>query len=463
MRAVAAEAGLSPGNAYYYFPSKQHLVQHFYADIQAEHRRRSSEVLSASTSLARRLAGVLHAGFDTMAPYHDFAASFIKVTIDPGSPLSPFSGESADSRAQSIALFRDVLHGSSTGMDERLREDLPELLWLAYLGLTLFWVYDTSHDQRRTHQLIGRRGAAPGAAAAADPRAGASRSHDGSAGARADGAAMILRLVVMLGMLVVLPLGLGLIPGLPTGLPRLWVAGAVPAAVALWLSQGPLAAGLCVPYELVAVGLALFGLRWWWRSPRGAADLAVLVALAAPTVAATALIAERAGRDLFGFPPSLLALTVAHFHFGGFAAALIAGLVCLSTDDGPLARAAALCVTHRRGGGLPRLLARRVGSFGRVMELAGTVVLTVGLWLVAWLTWRERRGADRLTRVLFLVAAVVPVATMALALSWALGRVSDLPHLSIDAMVASHGVANAVGFALCSVLAWRRKGMVHSG
>src|SRR5262245_51362071 len=99
MRAVAAEAGLSPGNAYYYFPSKQHLVQHFYADIQTEHRRRSAEVLSASTSLARRLAGVLHAGFDTMAPYHDFAASFIKVTIDPGSPLSPFSEESAESRA----------------------------------------------------------------------------------------------------------------------------------------------------------------------------------------------------------------------------------------------------------------------------------------------------------------------------------------------------------------------------
>jgi AcrR family transcriptional regulator len=154
MRGVAAEAGLSPGNAYYYFPSKQHLVQHFYADIQAEHRRRSSDVLAASTSLARRLAGVLHAGFDTMAPYHDFASSFIKVTIDPESPLSPFSDESADSRAQSIALFRDVLHGSATGMDERLREDLPELLWLAYLGLTLFWVYDSSLDQRRTHQLI---------------------------------------------------------------------------------------------------------------------------------------------------------------------------------------------------------------------------------------------------------------------------------------------------------------------
>jgi hypothetical protein len=273
---------------------------------------------------------------------------------------------------------------------------------------------------------------------------------------------MILRLVVMLGMLVVLPLGLGLLP-IPQWVPKVWVAGAVPAAVALWLPQGALAAVLAVPYLLVAVGLALFGLRWWWRSPKGVRALAVLIAMAAPTIAATALVAERSGHDLFGFPPSLLALTVAHFHFGGFAAALIAGLVCLSTNDGPLGRLAALCVPAGAAVVFIGFWLGRLGSFGRVMELAGTVVLTAGLWLVAWLTWRERRGADPVTRVLFLVAAVVPVATMALALSWAVGRVSDLPHLSIDAMVASHGVANAVGFALCSVLAWRRKGLVHNG
>jgi YndJ-like protein len=275
---------------------------------------------------------------------------------------------------------------------------------------------------------------------------------------------MILRLVVMLGMLVVLPLGLGLIPGLPRWLPRLWVAGAVPAAVALWLPQGPLPAGLAVPYGLIALGLALFGVRWWWRGARTSPrNLAVLVALAAPTIAATALVAERAGRELFGFPPSLLALTVAHFHFGGFAAALIAGLVCLSTNDGLTGRVAALCVPAGAALVFIGFWVGEFARFGRTLELAGTVVLTAGLWLVAWLTWRESRGADRVTRVLFLVAAVVPVASMLLALSWALGRVSDVPHLSIDAMVASHGVANAVGFALCSVLAWRRKGLVHSG
>jgi hypothetical protein len=54
--------------------------------------------------LTRRLAGVLHAGIDVTTPYHEFAGSFIKVAIEPGSPLSPFSAESAPSRALSVGL-----------------------------------------------------------------------------------------------------------------------------------------------------------------------------------------------------------------------------------------------------------------------------------------------------------------------------------------------------------------------
>ena len=77
MRAVATAAGLSPGNAYYYFPSKQHLVQHFYADIQAEHRRRSAAVLAGSTSLEPTADRRPARRIDAMAPYHEFAASFI--------------------------------------------------------------------------------------------------------------------------------------------------------------------------------------------------------------------------------------------------------------------------------------------------------------------------------------------------------------------------------------------------
>ena len=38
---------------------------------------------------------------------------------------------------------------------------------------------------------------------------------------------------------------------------------------------------------------------------------------------------------------------------------------------------------------------------------------------------------------------------MLLALSWALGHVVNTPYLPLEWMVATHGLANAVGFALC--------------
>ena len=45
---------------------------------------------------------------------------------------------------------------------------------------------------------------------------------------------------------------------------------------------------------------------------------------------------------------------------------------------------------------------------------------------------------------------------MILALTWALGQVAGTPHLPLEWMVATHGVANALGFALCGLLAFRR-------
>jgi AcrR family transcriptional regulator len=154
MRAIAREAGVAVGNAYYYFPSKEHLIQGFYGNTQAEHRRAAAPVLATETGFAARLRGVLHAGIDVNAPYHDFAATFFKTAAEPTSPLSPFSAESSAARDASIGLFAEVVAGSTAKLDPELRTDLPELLWLAYLGVILYWVHDRSPGQERTRTLI---------------------------------------------------------------------------------------------------------------------------------------------------------------------------------------------------------------------------------------------------------------------------------------------------------------------
>ncbi|MEV7416380.1 TetR family transcriptional regulator [Streptomyces sp. NPDC089919] len=159
MRGIAKEAGVSVGNAYYYFESKEHLVQGFYDRIAAEHQAAVRPVLDAETDLQKRLAGVLTAWLDIAAPYHEFAAQFFKNAADPESPLSPFSAESEHAREQAIAVHREVLGGSKAKVPEELREILPELMWLSQMGLVLYWVFDRSEGSERTRRLA-ERGAA---------------------------------------------------------------------------------------------------------------------------------------------------------------------------------------------------------------------------------------------------------------------------------------------------------------
>jgi len=156
MRAIAAEAGVSTGNAYYYFASKEELIREFYARNQAEHAAACQPVLAAETDFATRLHGTLRALVDVLAPYHEFAAKFFKHAAEPSNPLSPFSPESSAVREAALALYREVVDGSSLRLSRQLRAQLPELLWLYSLGVTLFWVHDSSPGCAKTYRLIDR-------------------------------------------------------------------------------------------------------------------------------------------------------------------------------------------------------------------------------------------------------------------------------------------------------------------
>ncbi|GAA0798783.1 YndJ family protein [Spirilliplanes yamanashiensis] len=255
----------------------------------------------------------------------------------------------------------------------------------------------------------------------------------------------VVRIVVMVGMLLVVPMGLRLVGGLAPAA-RWWPVAAAPAAVGLWLPRGPVAVVTTAGYAVAAALLAAVAARRLLRRGVSPREIAVATALTGPLVAATALVAERAGHELFGFELPVLVLTVAHFHMAGFAAALVAGLAGRAAA-GRAGDAAALTVPA----GIALVFA---GFFvGEWVELAGATVLTAGMWLVGVLTWRQLRpaGGDRLTRALLGVSAVVLAATMVLALSWALGEATGLPHPSLAWMAATHGVGNALGFAVCGM------------
>lgn len=290
---------------------------------------------------------------------------------------------------------------------------------------------------------------------------------------------VLVNLIVTLGMLYVVPTGLRLID--PTGFrrtARLWPLVAAPGALCLWLPRGAPATALAALYATATWALAAGAVARLPRGPRrtggplpAPAEVAVLTALVSPAVAGTALVAERAGYRLFGFDLDVLALTVPHFHFAGFTAALVAGLVCRAAGTGPPAgtgSAPGTGAAARPDAASARWAAYSVptgtllvlvGYFiGDRAELVGAVILTTGMWAVALTTWRAiRPGArDRATRALLATSAGVPVATMLLALWWATGEATGIVHPTLTWMAATHGLGNALGFALCSLCAWRR-------
>src|SRR6185295_12104803 len=66
----------------------------------------------------------------------------------------PFSPESSPVRKEATELFARVLEGSDVKVPKDLAAELPHLLWLYHMGITLFWIHDTSPGARRTRTLV---------------------------------------------------------------------------------------------------------------------------------------------------------------------------------------------------------------------------------------------------------------------------------------------------------------------
>lgn len=154
MRAIADAAGVSVGNAYYYFASKEVLIQGFYERIHTDHLARCEPILAEESALHDRLRRCNHAFLDIAQPYHRFSAVLFKTAADPKSPLNPFSAESGPTREQCIGLMRKIVDESKTRLPADLAAELPELLWLHHMGIVLYWIHDTSKDCAKTRRLV---------------------------------------------------------------------------------------------------------------------------------------------------------------------------------------------------------------------------------------------------------------------------------------------------------------------
>lgn len=156
IRLIATEAGVSVGTTNYHFASKNHLVQELYLDVQEAHRDAAEAELAASTDLIERLGIVYRTGLAQLGPYHPHAPEFLSAAVSPRSPINPLAQESAPALEIIEGLFREAVEGANHKLPPDFAGALPSVLVLAHLLLALYWVYDSSPDQKRTQKLLDR-------------------------------------------------------------------------------------------------------------------------------------------------------------------------------------------------------------------------------------------------------------------------------------------------------------------
>lgn len=154
MRQVAARTDMATGAAYYYFPSKPAIVMEFYKRTAADLNTELPARLKRTRDLKKRLEAVPALWLEKFGPHRGLMRALLTAGLDPKNELSPFSPDQQEIRSQAIGWYAQAVEGSTVRIPADLSPILPRLLWLYQMGIILYWLYDSSSDQKRTCLLL---------------------------------------------------------------------------------------------------------------------------------------------------------------------------------------------------------------------------------------------------------------------------------------------------------------------
>ena len=274
----------------------------------------------------------------------------------------------------------------------------------------------------------------------------------------------VVPLAVLLAPLVVVPLGVMLSRRiLPEKVSpvrsKMEAAGiliaAVLAAASFALPKGIASAALAAVWLATVCVIGLFEFPIIWRSDISLVERVCLgAAFLYLPVGAVWLVGSRLGIAPMGFEEPFVLLTAAHFHFSGFAAALLvgAGWRALSSSRPGLRRIyAPLALGAAAGPALvaagfvlsPALKAGAALIFS--ISLAGCSILAL---LAVFNLWSGT------ARFFLSISTACIFAGMVFACVYALGDFAGKSWIGIPRMAELHGITNSFGYVLCGLLGW---------
>jgi hypothetical protein len=263
-------------------------------------------------------------------------------------------------------------------------------------------------------------------------------------------------LLFLVAPLVVVPLTLAQIASGPgaagrvlTGATLLQPAAALVLLSACWFPPGHTAGTLTLPWLLLTMAVAASGaLRL--REAKSLQHACFALGQVYLAVGGAWAFASRWGMTPLGFREPWVILTANHFHYAGYATAMIVGLTL------PRVRGRATAIARASGvvilGGPPIVAAGIAGI--PVLEVVSAVTLATGLLVFAGVTLLHvaPRTKPRAAGLLLGTSAVALVVTMALATTYATSHYAGHVLIEIPTMVQTHGLLNVLGFCVSGLL-----------
>jgi YndJ-like protein len=261
--------------------------------------------------------------------------------------------------------------------------------------------------------------------------------------------------VFVFAPLVAVPLALALVSALlPSGryvlAQRMQPAAAAMVLASLFVAKGSLAAGLTAGWLIMAMTVAISGVR---SKGQGAArNPSLLAAHLFLPVGAVWLLLSRLGAGPRSFSALTVFLAAVHFHFSGFTLQVLIA----ATGDLLPASATRLRAAHRyiaigaivgiaaiaAGNGLASPALKAAGVAAMVLSVMGFAVTSASVALAS---------SSRVARALLLVSAGSVASGMVVAAIYGAGEVTGSGWIGIPRMVRVHGLVDAVGFTFCAL------------
>jgi AcrR family transcriptional regulator len=151
MQQIAERAGVAKSAAYYYFPSKEAIIQAYYESVQSEQESICSQIFAKSADLKIRLRAAMHTKFDLAKDDRNLLGVVFRYTGEPRHPLSCLGEGTAEIRRRATAIFVGAIETERLPKD--LQQLLPIALWALQMGLLVMFLYDESPSQQRTRKL----------------------------------------------------------------------------------------------------------------------------------------------------------------------------------------------------------------------------------------------------------------------------------------------------------------------